>query len=286
MILEHWRLEKELANQLRTSTPDNRWETFERCYTALYAQLDWLNPLIGAVDSDSPEERYRSWSDLLGPPPKKIYEIGSGQGNMIRYLASLGHLCKGTEITRERGKKHVSDNQNINWGNSDGVHFDRFEDAESYDCVLSDQVIEHLHPDDLTDHFRGVLKILRAGGSYIFATPHTWYGPSDVSRVFKRQQTFGMHLKEYTYGEINSALGRAGFRDVFAVYMPKSRSTSVTPLKASAKPSKRYLAYLCVIEKLLSLIPRKFVGEAAMARARSLRFPIDIFILATKSQPF
>ena len=49
MILKHWELEKKLTKILRDSTTENRWEIFEKCYTKLYNELDWINEF---VDSD------------------------------------------------------------------------------------------------------------------------------------------------------------------------------------------------------------------------------------------
>ena len=43
MILKHWELEKSLTEKLISSTPQNRWKTFEECYGRLYNELNWLN---------------------------------------------------------------------------------------------------------------------------------------------------------------------------------------------------------------------------------------------------
>ncbi len=48
MILVHWELEKRLTKELLESTPENRWDVFERCYGTLYSELWWLNKFIGA----------------------------------------------------------------------------------------------------------------------------------------------------------------------------------------------------------------------------------------------
>ena len=47
MILRHWELEKNLTKQLMESSNENRWETFDRCYTKLYSELDWINKFSG-----------------------------------------------------------------------------------------------------------------------------------------------------------------------------------------------------------------------------------------------
>ncbi|WP_373199758.1 class I SAM-dependent methyltransferase [Mycobacterium marinum] len=222
MILEHWNLEKRLTRELLQSDPETRWETFDRCYTRLYTELTWLNEFSDTASSASAQERFGRWLELIGPPPQSIYEIGSGKAGLISFLALNGYDCKATEITRERGPALLSDShENLSWGVSDGVHLDRFEPAQTYDVVVSDQVIEHLHPDDLQTHLRSVHRILKTGGRYIFNTPSKYTGPHDVSRVFKRAAPEGMHLKEYDCREIVEVTKRAGFSAVRYGFVPR-----------------------------------------------------------------
>jgi SAM-dependent methyltransferase len=270
MILRHWELEKKLTRQLLDSRPENRWEVFDRCYSILYKELDWLNRL-SVEPSTPPEAQYKGWVDLIGPAPKRIYEIGSGKGRMISYLASLGYECRATEITRERGEKHVSAFPSLTWAISDGVHLDKFEQVNSYDVVVSDQVIEHLHPEDVVDHFKGVRKILKNKGRYIFAMPHKFFGPWDVSRIFKKSKPKGMHLKEYTVYETVKALRSAGF---VRVGLARSLDRSI-----------RYgitddVAWLSLLERVLSPVPKRIRDK--MCEKKSV-FPIQyIHLIAEK----
>lgn len=275
MILAHWELEKRLTRELLKSDTQNRWEVFERCYSTLYKELEWLNRLI---DSNSktlspPAQRYKNWTCLIGQPPLKIYEIGSGKGEMITYLADCGFECKATEITRERGKKHVANHPNLSWGISDGVHFEKFEPLGFYDIIVSNQVIEHLHPEDLYNHFKGTASILSNEGRYIFSTPHMLTGPHDISRVFKLEKPVGMHLKEYTYRELKEILLASGFKKVYSVL----RLPRLQP-----KISSFYLDYLCWIEKLLESLPRQTIQKIEFFFRMFLFFNANIFIIAQK----
>ncbi|HLO83784.1 MAG TPA: class I SAM-dependent methyltransferase [Nostocaceae cyanobacterium] len=167
MILKHWELEKRMVKELLASKPDNRWEVFEQAYTVLYSELEWLNQLPG--DTRSPTEKYQTWVETVGSQPQKIYEIGSGKGKLISYLAQCGFECKATEITKERGKKHISESlPNLSWGISDSIKLDTFKSANYYDVVISNQVIEHFYPEDLYTHFKAVYNILNENGRYIF----------------------------------------------------------------------------------------------------------------------
>ena len=70
-------------------------------------------------------------------------------------------------------------------------------DDACHDVVFSDQLIEHLHPEDTELHFGLVHRLLAPGGTYLFRTPHALCGPHDVSRWFSDTPQ-GFHLKEWT----------------------------------------------------------------------------------------
>ncbi|MCK4236447.1 MAG: class I SAM-dependent methyltransferase, partial [Candidatus Krumholzibacteria bacterium] len=282
MILAHWELEKRLAKQLLESDREKRWVTFERCYSALYGELKWLNQLINTVTTISPSELYSEWIQLIGQPPQKVYEVGSGKGEMIAYLASCGFECRATEITRERGQRHATENHSLSWGLSDGIHLDKFETPDSYDAVISNQVIEHLHPDDLYDHFKGVLSILIDGGRYIFCSPHRFLGPSDISAVFKQDKLLGMHLKEYTYRELAELLSRAGFKEIYAVLIIPSKVKKVFGGAVKPRASNFYLGYLKFLETLISTLPRQALRRKAAKLSRLILFATGIFMAARK----
>jgi len=283
MILKHWELEKRLTKQLLESMHENRWETFDRCYTILYSELSWINKFIGSSAITSTKQD-AIWPILIGRPPKNIYEIGSGKGELISYLAKYGYTCKGTEITRERGEKHTSKYSNLSWGISDGIHLDRFESTDAYDVVISKQVIEHIHPDDLVEHFKGVRSILISGGRYIFNTPHKFVGPSDISRVFKCDKPLGMHLKEYSYQEIRELLIQSGFIKIAAVLKAPDRMSHLFGIVIKPKGSRFYLKYLCMIEKFILLLPKQTHRRKAAFLCKLIYFIPSIYIIAQKQE--
>lgn len=281
MILKHWKLEKQLAQELLTTTPKNRFEIFEKCYTTLYSELLWLNTSLN-TDTNQPLENYKIWTKLIGEPPKTIYEIGSGKGQMISYLANCGYKCRATEITRERGKKFVSNIKNLVWDISDGVHLDQYTMPNYYDVVISNQVIEHLHPNDTLEHFRGVNHILKNGGRYIFDTPHRFSGPCDLSRVFKYNHSIGMHLKEYTFSEIKALLRMAGFQEIDAVLRLPKKLRLFLGIEDIPRLPRLYLDYLCFIENLISLVTLLSIRRKIALSSRFILFSSGIFIVARK----
>jgi hypothetical protein len=101
MIFHHWNLERELTRLLLESTTETRWDIFEQAYTKFYSELTWLSRYSGDGDMRPPVERYRDYIAMIGPPPKRICEVGSGSSRMLSYLAEIGYDCKGADITRE-----------------------------------------------------------------------------------------------------------------------------------------------------------------------------------------
>jgi SAM-dependent methyltransferase len=85
----------------------------------------------------------------------------------------------------------------------------------SVTLAYSNQVLEHLHPDDVLDHFRDVHTALVPNGRYICVTPNRLTGPADISKHFDPVPT-GLHLREYTAGELAALMREAGFHRIEA----------------------------------------------------------------------
>jgi len=271
-VLYHWDSERQLRRELLSAPAEKRWQIFDEGYSRHYRELTWLR-------NSSEPSNFQEWLDLVGPSPKKIFEIGSGKGALIKALANAGHDCTATEITRERGSRWVEDT-NIRWHTTDGVHLDRFEPSGSYDIAISNQVIEHMHPDDLQDHFRGVHAILRPKGTYLLATPHRFMGPCDVSAIFGSATCEGQHLKEYTYKEISEVARAAGFKVVAgSLRFPHA----IRPLSElfKARLSPLYQRYLEAAESVIGVLP-SFLTRPASQIARLIYFRPTIYMAVHK----
>jgi SAM-dependent methyltransferase len=279
MVWHHWSLERTLTKLLLASTLENRWTTWEYCYSKLYSDCPWLNSLSVPRHANN-KISYGHFLSLIGEA-STIYEVGSGEGGLVKFLASHGYKCVATEVTRERGQREVDDAVRLEWHSSDGVNLAKFEPPDRYDVAISTQVIEHIHPDDLISHFLGILTILRPGGRYIFNTPHNFFGPADLSAVFGKQQPVCMHLKEYFYYELITALTQAGFVDIKAVYLPPA---PVRRYFSVLFKSKIYLAYLAAAERLLISFQRRRRIRLPRTLLRIMLFTGDAFLVARKPQ--
>jgi SAM-dependent methyltransferase len=79
--------------------------------------------------------------------------------------------------------------------------------------AYSNQLMEHLHPEDALDQLANIYRALAPGGVYICVTPNRLTGPHDISRYFDPVAT-GFHLKEYTCTELLAMFRHVGFRTV------------------------------------------------------------------------
>ncbi len=121
----------------------------------------------------------------------------------------------------------------------------------SADVVYSQQLMEHLHPEDALAQLRNVYGALKPGGVYVCVTPNALTGPHDISRFYDAKAT-GLHLREYTIGELETIFRRAGFRHVSLVTTHRSNVRRIPTLPFRA------------IEKMLAPLPRRL--RIALAR--------------------
>ncbi len=80
---------------------------------------------------------------------------------------------------------------------------------------LQQQLIEHVHPDDLVQQLGSVRSVLRPNGTYLGVTPNRLNGPHGISKYFDDEAT-GLHIKEYTNAELQALFLAAGFFDCCA----------------------------------------------------------------------
>ena len=239
-VARHAELEGRLTDELLESTPENRTDTFSKAYTKLYSELPWL---VGTGTSSGAEH----WASLM-KPGSSVYEIGSGAGYVVRYLGQRGFRCVGTDLSAERERVALAQDANVSWATTDGVHLSRFSAEEQFDYVISDQVVEHLHPDEILTHFKEARKLLKVGGCYIMRTPYAPEGPADLSVVFGEAKPVFMHLHEFGYDEIEFIRKTCGYRKAKAVL----RSRRLALCKASSA----YFLYCVLFDKFENFVQR------------------------------
>jgi SAM-dependent methyltransferase len=134
-------------------------------------------------------------------------EVGPGDCTLSCRVAERVKQVYAVDVSEEITKS-VQFPPNLQLCISDGTSIPVPE--ESVNVAYSDQLMEHLHPDDAVEQLHNIYRALAPGGIYLCVTPNRFYGPSDVSCYFDDIAT-GFHLREYSAGELNRLFKEAGF---------------------------------------------------------------------------
>jgi SAM-dependent methyltransferase len=207
----HYELEIRLADRLRRSATKDRHLVYGEVYAELFASLpDHPQKTIVSDNRQSSLDRHiNSIRDYL-KPDATFLEIGCGDGAMSARVCKLVKQVYGLDVTDALlARDKMSPNfeflltEGINIPLSDG----------SVDIAFSDQLMEHLHPDDAQRQLHEILRVLKAGGVYWISTPSRLSGPHDISRYFDYEAR-GFHLKEYDYASLGKVIREAGFKKI------------------------------------------------------------------------
>jgi SAM-dependent methyltransferase len=170
-----------------------------------------------------------------------VVEFAPGDCEFALELAHHASRVIGVDISDQRQRDR-------NWpGNFELVVYDGYRlptvPSGSIDVIFSDQLLEHLHPNDVHSHLCLCFDLLKPGGRYVLRTPHAGSGPWDVSRYFCDEPQ-GFHLKEWTYREIRTALQHAGFDQVRVAWNARRICLPVP------------FVYVVAVEWLSSILPK------------------------------
>jgi SAM-dependent methyltransferase len=138
-------------------------------------------------------------------PGCTFLEIGAGDCALAARVAAEAGQVYAVDIADQTREKLP---QNVQLVLSDGRGIPVPEG--SVDVAFSDQLMEHLHPEDAMVQLANIHRALKPGGVYVCITPNRLYGPSDISAYFD-DEARGFHLREYSVGELRRILQGAGF---------------------------------------------------------------------------
>ena len=211
-LREHYLIEKELADRLRNSNRTQRRQAYQTVYDELFLRVPdhpqltlKHNPLLKHQEVS---QRMRLLNRYLDADTSCL-EIGSGDCALAIETAKRVRKVYAVDVSQEIAKDVVLP-ANLELIISDGCSIPVPEN--SINLAYSDQLMEHLHPDDAMDQLQNIYKALVPGGVYICITPNRLSGPHDVSQYFDDVAT-GFHLKEYTLTELMKIFRSVGFRE-------------------------------------------------------------------------
>lgn len=207
----HYEVELRLAEQLRAAEPGMRASAYKAAYDELFRSVP-DHPQL-AVE---PAARARSVAGRLRfvrrfcDPSSTLLEIGTGDGAFARAAAPVVARVLAVDVSEEIVR--LADlPANVEVHLVDGVRLP-FADA-SVHVAFSDQLMEHLAPDDALAQLSEIRRVLAPGGVYVCITPNRTTGPHDISALHD-EVARGFHLREYDSSELASLMGAAGFGSV------------------------------------------------------------------------
>jgi SAM-dependent methyltransferase len=266
-LREHYEIEKALAARLRTATREQRRSLYRVVYDELYQLVPHHLQVTRKSSADLTQEAVAPQVRLLRRylrPESTVLEIGPGDCALSVSLAQLARQVYGLDVSEEITHRS-SLPSNFKLILSDGTSVPL--PADTVDVAYSNQLMEHLHPDDALEQLQGIWRSLRPGGVYICITPNRLSGPHDVSRHFDLIAT-GFHLKEYTVGELNRLFWKVGFRKVHSLL---GRKGVFAPMP---------LAPVLALEAALSMMPAQ--GRRSLALTAPCRALLGVRLVATK----
>lgn len=256
-IRAHYLLERQLSDRLRNAHPASRGQVYGEVYAELFRMLP------DHPQNAAPRHLERSGREaalLRGflPAGGAFLELGCGDASVCFEVAGKSSTAYGLDVT-DALVEHDRAPSNFQFLATDGVNIPL--PAHSVAFAYSNQLMEHLHPEDAEAQLREVFRVLEPGGKYLCITPNRLVGPHDVS-IFFGYEARGLHLREYDYRSLRSLGLAAGFRSVeFHVV-----------LKGLAIPLP--FAVGAVLEWGLDRVPCSWRGRAA--RLRSLQVLMGI----------
>jgi SAM-dependent methyltransferase len=215
-VIAQYEYERAMAHRLRHATREERRSLYSEVYNALFQHFP-DHPELTRRDTAERRARLRRRFEYIRPllkPDSVFLEIGAGDCLFAYQVAQLVRKVYALEVSAEKVATPPPELSNFELVLFDGFHFP-FPDA-TFDIAFSNQVLEHLHPEDALEHLQQVYRLLKPGGCYICIVPHRFAGPHDISRYFTEEAT-GLHLKEYAYYELAARFRQAGFSKIQAL---------------------------------------------------------------------
>jgi SAM-dependent methyltransferase len=266
-VRHHYEVEKELAARLRVSSHAERARLYSEVYDELFRRVPDHPQLVRKSDpvvTAAGVARLLPTLRRFVKPDGTFLEVGPGDCNLSLAMATGVARCYAVDVSTEITRRPDWPG-NFELKLSDGTSIPV--PPGSVDLAYSNQLMEHLHPDDALLQLKNIHRALRPGGCYVCRTPNRLSGPHDVSAHYDVVAT-GFHLREYSCGELSRLFREVGFRRVKAFCIVRGRYVAVPML------------VLSTLEGLLSLLPSGLRQRLAISRVLALLLGVNLVGIA------
>jgi SAM-dependent methyltransferase len=266
-LRHHYEVERKLAARLQAAPRERRLHMLTGLYEELFREVPDHPRLVRKhtpEDSRANVEKQMQFMGRFLRPQTTLLEIGPG--DCAFSFAAARRVRQVYAVDVDAVLSHnAQPPSNFRLFISDGVSVPV--PAGSVDLAYSNQLMEHLHPDDAREQLANIFAALAPGGAYVCITPNRLDGPHDISRWFSDEAS-GFHLKEYTVTELERLFRETGFRGVHAYARTKSVWVRVP------------LALITRIEAALERTPAN--ARKALARRWPLRGLLNCALVAVR----
>ena len=183
-LREQYELEKELAQKLLIALKEERRYLYTQVYDELFQKIPH-HPLLNRENdiifqSKLISQRMRLLHRFL-TSETVFLEVGPGDCSLAFEVAKYVKKVYAVDVSKEitKNKKIPSNFELII---SDGSSISVPEN--SINIAFSDQLIEHLHPDDVSDQLKNIYSALVPGGFYLCLTPNRLNGSPRYFKIF------------------------------------------------------------------------------------------------------
>nr|PZN61589.1 MAG: class I SAM-dependent methyltransferase [Pseudomonadota bacterium] len=247
-VAHHYRVETGLARRLLQSTRAERASLYTDLYEQLFREVPWHSQLSARDRTEERELAIRELLDTLRPylePDTEFAQIGPRDCVFTARVPRMVRKAWAIDVSPTVMASAAQSAPNLEPVLSDGVSV-----PVRATLVFSNQLMEHLHPDDAMEQLRNIHAALSPGGMYLCITPNRLNGPHDVSRGID-EVAHGFHLREYSYADLVAAFHRAGFARLRALVRVRGLQFEVPPWA------------LCALERLVEALPRPLSRRVA-----------------------
>lgn len=212
----HYAVERELAQRLRDASREERTRLYGEAYDELFRRVEDHPQLVIKADPAMRAAWVRTeaaWlrRRLLGG--LAFLEVGAGDCSLSLEMCAFASRVYAIDVSAAiAGDTPTPPNFELLITDGRAIPVP----AGSVGLAYSNQLMEHLHPDDAREQLENILRALAPGGAYVCVTPNRLGGPHDISAIFD-DEPHGFHLCEYTTGELRSLMLDVGFRRVRAL---------------------------------------------------------------------
>jgi len=259
-LREHYEIEKELAARLRSASREERSGLYLLLYDELFQRVPHHPQLTQKV---SPEKHIQMLRRFL-TDDAMFLEIGPGDCVLSFGVAGFAKQVFAVDVSKEITKFSTAPD-NFHLVLSDGCSIPV--PKESIHVAYSNQLMEHLHPDDAWEQLQNIFAALAPGGIYLCITPNRLNGPHDISMYFDEVAS-GFHLREYTITELSKLFEAVGFTKVNVFFWKWGIF-----LRLPVYP-------FMLVERLLSKLTHR--STTRLSRNKLLGWLLNIRVIATK----